>query len=145
MSLCLSFGHPVLLDPSLRWEYKVCFGSLLSPGIPNLDFLEVHFQPKCRCRFRERADCASFLSFTNAMTAANISLRTRTFQDFQADLNWQTLNRFALSLFCIHTPWVESVKVSDKSVERKTENNVVGKNSGLFHSVPNLKWFSHPG
>ena len=33
MSLCLSFGLPVLYDPSLSWEYKILFGSLLSSSL----------------------------------------------------------------------------------------------------------------
>ena len=33
MSLCLSFDLPVLYDPSLFWEYRIYFGSLLSSSL----------------------------------------------------------------------------------------------------------------
>ena len=56
--------------------------------------------------------------------SANMSLHTRTFLVFLADLSWLALNWFALGLLCINASCVESMYVSYKTVERKIKNRV---------------------
>ena len=41
--------------------------------------------------------------------------------------SWLTQDRFAPSLLCIHTLWVESLKSSEKVIERKIENSIRAK------------------
>ena len=92
--------------------------------IHNLSFLKVNFQPKSLGRFQEKGDYFLCILVVVCHEGGVVSKKELNKQNISGVFFWLALNKFASGLLCIHTPWVESVKASGKTIEKKSTNSV---------------------
>ena len=116
--------YPMSWDPRRGYYITSVFLRLIFSKNTLADF------EKWEISFASRWSCSM-----KAVSSANMSLCTRIFLIFLADLNCLTLNRFAHGWLYLYF-LVGSVKALNKTIKRKIENCVRTKTQSCFSPFP---------